>query len=61
MKTELQNIPTISGNEAELREMLFNVVFNAIDAIQDQGTITFRTAMRDEIARSSRWRITGWG
>ena len=37
MKTELQNVPTVHGNEAELREMLFNVVFNAIDAIPQQG------------------------
>jgi len=50
IKTELQNIPTIAGNEAELREMLFNVVFNAIDAIEQKGTITFRTAMHKECA-----------
>jgi signal transduction histidine kinase len=51
MKTELQNIPTIAGNEAELREMLFNVVFNAIDAIEKAGTITFRTSLHDQSAR----------
>jgi len=51
MKTELQNIPTIAGNEAELREMLFNVVFNAIDAIEKAGTITFRTSMHEGCAR----------
>jgi signal transduction histidine kinase len=51
MKTELQNIPTIAGNEAELREMLFNVVFNAIDAIEKAGTITFRTSLHDQCAR----------
>jgi signal transduction histidine kinase len=50
IKTELENIPTIAGNEAELREMLFNVVFNAIDAIPEQGAITFRTSMRGECA-----------
>ncbi len=50
IKTELQNIPTIAGNEADLREMLFNVVFNAIDAIPDQGTITFRTSTREDCA-----------
>jgi len=50
MKTELQNIPTISGNETELREMLFNVVFNAIDAIAERGTVTFRTSMREDCA-----------
>jgi CheY-like chemotaxis protein len=50
MKTDLENIPTIAGNEAELREMLFNVVFNAIDAIPNEGAITFRTSMRGECA-----------
>jgi len=50
MKTELENIPTIAGNEAELREMLFNVVFNAIDAIPEDGAITFRTSMRGDRA-----------
>jgi signal transduction histidine kinase len=50
IKTDLQNIPTISGNEAELREMLFNIVFNAIDAIPERGTITFKTSMKDDSA-----------
>jgi signal transduction histidine kinase len=50
IKTDLQNIPTISGNEAELREMLFNIVFNAIDAIPERGTVTFRTSLRDDMA-----------
>jgi len=50
IKTELQNIPTVSGNEAELREMLFNVVFNAIDALPAEGVLTFRTSLRDENA-----------
>jgi CheY-like chemotaxis protein len=51
MKTELQNIPTIAGNESELREMLFNIVFNAIDAIEESGTVTFRTSLHDQNAR----------
>jgi len=50
IKTDLQNIPTIAGNEAELREMLFNIVFNAIDAIPEHGTVTFKTSMREELA-----------
>jgi signal transduction histidine kinase len=50
MKTEFHNIPTIAGNETELREMLFNVVFNAVDAIPKDGTITFRTGMRADHA-----------
>ena len=50
IRTDLQNIPTISGNEAELREMLFNIVFNAIDAIPSRGTITFRTSLKADCA-----------
>jgi signal transduction histidine kinase len=50
IKTDLQNIPTISGIESELREMLFNIVFNSIDAIPGSGSITFRTSVRDGMA-----------
>ncbi|MDP9291341.1 MAG: response regulator [Verrucomicrobiota bacterium] len=46
--TELEDVPTVSGNEAELREMLTNLVFNAIDAITDEGRITIRTVQRDQ-------------
>jgi signal transduction histidine kinase len=51
MKTELQNIPSVEGSEAELREMLINVVFNAIDAIPAQGVVTFRTSADHKYAR----------
>ena len=51
IKTDLQNIPTVSGNEAELREMLFNVVFNAVDAIPQRGSITFHTCVHDDAAQ----------
>jgi signal transduction histidine kinase len=50
IKTDMKNIPCIEGNEAELREMLMNVVFNAIDAIPTAGTITFRTSADDKCA-----------
>jgi CheY-like chemotaxis protein len=43
MRTELGNVPTVAGNESELREALVNLVFNAIDAIPKRGTITVRT------------------
>ena len=58
MKTDLQNIPTISGNEAELREMLFNIVFNAIDAIPERGDdhLPHRHARRAGIAAGGRYR-----
>jgi signal transduction histidine kinase len=43
IKTELGNIPTVYGNESELRELLANLLFNAVDAIPQTGAITFRT------------------
>ena len=46
VRTEMSNVPTVPGNEAELREALANVVFNAIDAIPRRGTITIRTEVQ---------------
>ena len=40
---ELDKIPTIAGNPAELREILTNLMFNAVDAMPTGGTITLRT------------------
>jgi signal transduction histidine kinase len=45
--TELQRVPPVTGCESELRELLINLVFNAIDAIEEDGTITCRTATRN--------------
>lgn len=42
--TELMEVPTVAGNAAELREVMTNLVFNAVDAMPDGGTITVRTA-----------------
>jgi signal transduction histidine kinase len=46
MRTEMGNVPTVPGNEAELREMLVNLIFNAIDAIPKRGTITIQTEVQ---------------
>jgi CheY-like chemotaxis protein/anti-sigma regulatory factor (Ser/Thr protein kinase) len=45
-RTEMGNVPTVPGNEGELRELLANLVFNAIDAIPKRGTITIRTEVQ---------------
>ncbi len=50
IKSEFSNVPSIYGNEAELREVLTHLVLNAIDAIPHIGQITFRTFVRDEQA-----------
>lgn len=41
--TELQKIPLISADAAELREALTNLIFNAVDAMPDGGSVTLRT------------------
>jgi signal transduction histidine kinase/ActR/RegA family two-component response regulator len=43
LNTDLQNVPRVSGNDAELREVLTNLVFNGVDAMPEGGTLTVRT------------------
>jgi len=40
---DLQEIPTVKGNLAELREVLTNLIFNAVDAMPQGGKISIRT------------------
>jgi len=43
MRKELQPVSPILGSASELREMLTNLIFNAIDAMPKGGTITIKT------------------
>ena len=43
MVTCLEDVPLINGNESELDEALINLVFNAVDAMPEGGTISIRT------------------
>lgn len=36
------NLPTVAGVESEIREALTNLVFNAVDAMPEGGTLTLR-------------------
>ncbi|HZI89764.1 MAG TPA: two-component regulator propeller domain-containing protein, partial [Candidatus Polarisedimenticolia bacterium] len=45
--TELKPTPLIPGSESALREMLTNMIFNAVDAMPQGGTITLRSRVRE--------------
>lgn len=42
MVQQLDNVPDIAGDPAELRELLTNMIFNAVDAMPDGGTVTVK-------------------
>ncbi len=46
IRTEMGDVPTVPGNEADLRELLVDLIFNAIDAIPKRGTISLRTEVQ---------------
>jgi len=48
LETEFREVPLISGNEAELRELLTNLIFNAVDAMPSSGRITIRAYSQGE-------------
>ena len=48
LKTDLQETPPVSGDESQLREVLINLILNAADAMQSDGTITVGTRIDDE-------------
>lgn len=44
LRSELrQDLPPVGGIESEIREALINLVFNAVDAMPEGGTLTIRT------------------
>ena len=43
IRTELERIPSVPGNEADLREVLTNLIFNAVDGMPKGGVITLLT------------------
>lgn len=48
--TRLDNVPLVAGEESALREVLTNLIFNAVDAMPDGGMITIQTATDDKDA-----------
>jgi signal transduction histidine kinase len=43
VELELQKLPPVCGNAAELREVITNLIFNAVDAMPMGGKITLRS------------------
>jgi signal transduction histidine kinase/ActR/RegA family two-component response regulator len=49
LNTELiASLPAIAGIESEIREALTNLIFNAVDAMPEGGTLTLRTKVTPE-------------
>jgi signal transduction histidine kinase/ActR/RegA family two-component response regulator len=51
MRTDLQeDLPPVMGLESDLREALTNLLFNAVDAMPQGGTITIRTSVECRVS-----------
>jgi PAS domain S-box-containing protein len=48
VETEVEPVPPLSGSPAELREVLVNLVFNAVDAMPEGGTIRITVQRHDD-------------
>jgi signal transduction histidine kinase/ActR/RegA family two-component response regulator len=46
------DLPEIMGAEVEIRDALTNLIFNAVDAMPDGGTLTLRTSARSQPGRA---------
>src|SRR5205823_4591476 len=60
IRTELApDLPNIAGIESEIREALVNLIFNAVDAMPEGGTLTLRTrASQDQSASTPVQHVT---
>lgn len=48
VETDLYDLPKVLGNDASFREVLTNLIFNAVDALPQGGTIDFKGRREDE-------------
>ncbi|MEW6374464.1 MAG: GAF domain-containing protein [Thermodesulfobacteriota bacterium] len=58
---KLEDIPLIMGNPPELKEVLTNIIFNAVDAIPEGGKITISTQAQTDDWMEMRVMDTGIG
>lgn len=48
VETDLKQLPPVRGESAQLREVLTNLILNAVDAMPEGGVLTIRTFSQDE-------------
>jgi len=61
LTTQLGNVPLLIGNPSELREVLTNIIFNAVDAMPQGGRLTIVTQPQAEDWVEVRIADTGTG
>jgi signal transduction histidine kinase/ActR/RegA family two-component response regulator len=61
LTTHLKDLPLIMGNPSELREVLTNIIFNAVDAMAQGGKLTITTQPQAEDWVELRFADTGIG
>jgi len=49
LKLNLKEIPTLTGNESELREAFVNIILNSLDAMPSGGAVEIETKFLDEL------------
>ena len=48
IEEHLEEIPLVMGSATELREVIINLILNAVQAMPEGGTLSFQTKRRDE-------------
>ena len=51
VQTDVDGTPSVAGDAGEIREVLTNLIFNAVDAMPKGGTITIRARAEGEMVR----------